>query len=103
MENVTDLIEQKYERIPGKQPIGFTPTTVGESISMDLFNIDNKSYVTSVDCFSKYLIVHPIQSKFHFHEKLEEIFTQNSPEWKYLITDNEAIFVSNASRVIYLK
>lgn len=96
---------QKYERIPAKQPIGSTPIpkSVGESISMDLFYIDNRGYVTSVDRYSKYLIVHPIQSKLNFHEKLEEILTQNYPECKYLITDNEAIFVSNASKVIYQK
>lgn len=37
---------EKYERIPVKQPIGATPipTAVGESISMDLFYIDNKFY-----------------------------------------------------------
>lgn len=42
---------QKYERIPTKQPIGSTPipAAVGESISMDIFHIDNKLYVTSID------------------------------------------------------
>lgn len=64
---------QKYERIPMKQPIGATPipTAVGESISMDIFFIDKNMYVTSVDRVSKYLIIHPIQSKLNFHEKLE--------------------------------
>lgn len=96
---------QKYERLPVKQPIGSTPIpkTVGESVSMDLFYIDNKQYVTSVDRYSKYLIIHPIQSKLNFHEKLEEILTQNYPECKTLITDNEAILVSNASKIIYQK
>lgn len=56
---------QKYERILTKQQVGSTPipTAVGESISMDLFYIDNKQYVTSVDRYSKYLIVHPILTK----------------------------------------
>lgn len=96
---------QKYERQPVKQPIGSTPIpkSVGESISMDLFYIDNKFYVTSVDRYSKYLIIHPIQSKLNFHEKLEEILIQNYPECKSLITDNEAIFVSNASKMVYQK
>lgn len=47
---------QKYERVPAKQPIGTTPipTGIGESISMDLFHIDNRVYVTSIDRYSKY-------------------------------------------------
>lgn len=96
---------QKYERIPTKQPIGETPipTTVGKSISMDIFHIDNQLYVTSVDRFSKYLILHPIQSKIKFHEKLEEILTQNYPECESLITDNEAVFLSNASKMVLQK
>lgn len=96
---------QKYERNPTKQLIGSTPipTTVGESISMDLFYIDNKQYVTSVDRYSKYLTVNLIQSKLNFHEKLEEILTQNYPNCRYLITDNEAILVSNAASVVYRK
>lgn len=49
------------------------------------------------------MIVHPIQSKLNFHEKLEEILTQNYPGCKNLITDNEAIFVSNASKAVYQK
>lgn len=96
---------QKYERVPVKQPIGSTPipTTVGESISMDLFYIDNKIYVTSVDRYSKYLIIHPIQSKENFHEKLEEILTQNYPKCKTLMTDNEGVLISNAAKFVYRK
>lgn len=96
---------QKYERVPGKQPIGKTPipTSVGESISMDIFYIDNKIYVTSVDRFSKYLIIHPIESKVNFYEKLEEIITQNYPKCKTIITDNEAVLVSIAAKIIYQK
>lgn len=98
-------LTQKYERNPTKQLIGSTPipTAVGESISMDLFYIDNKQYVTSVDRYSKYLTVNLIQSRLNFQDKLEEILTQNYPNCRYLITDNEAIFVSNAARVIYRK
>lgn len=96
---------QKYERIPGKQPIGSTPIpeSVGESISMDLFYIDNRFYVTSVDRYSKHLIVNPLESKLNFHVRLEKILTQNYPKCKYLITDNEPIFISNASKIIYQK
>lgn len=96
---------QKYERVPAKQPIGATPIPKGveESISMDLFYIDNKLYVTSVDRYSKYLIVHAIESKLNFHEKLEEILTQNYPSCQTLITDNEAVFISNASKMVYKK
>lgn len=96
---------QKYERNPIKQPIGATPipTAVGKSISMDLFYIDKRIYVTSVDRYSKYLMVHAIDSKINFFEKLEEILTQNHPECEILITDNEAGFLSNASKVVYRK
>lgn len=96
---------QKYERIPTKQPIGSTPipTNVGEIISMDLFYIDNKSYVTGVDRYSKYLNVFPIESKLNFHQKLDEIITKTYPKCKTLITDNEAILTSNASKIILQK
>lgn len=96
---------ENYERVPVKQPIGSTPIpkNVGESISMDLFYIDNKLYVTSVDRYSKYLLVHAIESKVNFHEKLEEILTQNYPACQTLVTDKEAVFVSNSSRVVYRK
>jgi hypothetical protein len=96
---------QKYERMPTKQLIVLTPIPirVGESISMDLFYIDNKQYVTSVDRYSKYLLIHMIESKVNFRDKLEEILTQNYPNCKYLITDNEAVLVSNAAKIIYNK
>lgn len=96
---------QKYERVPAKQPIGSTPIpkAVGESISMDLFYIDNKPYVTSVDRFLKYLLIHLIQNKINFLEKLEEILTQNYPNCKSIITDNEAVLISNAAKTIYQK
>lgn len=96
---------QKYERNPVKQPIGSTPipTTVGESISMDIFHIDSKMYVTSIDRYSKYLTVHLIDTKRNFHEKIEEILTQCYPKCRYLITDNDPILVSNAAKVVYLK
>lgn len=70
---------------------------------MYLFHIDNKLYVTSVDRYSKYLNVYLIQSKINFHEKLEEILTQYYPNCKTLITDNEAVLVSNASKAVYQK
>jgi len=94
---------QKYERVPTKQTIGSTPipTAVRESISMDLFYIDNKIYVTSIDRYSKYLTIHSINSKLNFHEKLEEILTQNYPTCQTLITDNEKILVSNTAKAIY--
>lgn len=96
---------QKYERKPVHQLIGMTPTPtkMGESISMDLFYIDNQQYVTSIDRYSKYLKVHPIESKVNFHIKLEEILTQEYPRCKSLITDNEAALVSNAAKSIYQK
>lgn len=70
---------------------------------MDIFYIDNKSYVTSVDRYSKYLTIHPIESKFKVDEKLEEIITQTYPGCTNLITDNDAVFTSNASKAIYQK
>lgn len=96
---------QKYERTPIKQPIGVTPIPerVGESISMDLFFIDGKTYVTSVDRYSKYLVVHPLESKTNFHIKLEEILTQSYPDCQTVITDNENIFNSRDSRMVFQK
>lgn len=94
---------EKYERRPTKQQIGATPipTGVGESLSMDLFHLDNKVYVTCMDRFSKYLRIFIIENKLNFHLKLEEIFTQNYPNCKFIITDNESIFVSMSSKAIY--
>lgn len=96
---------QKYERRPTHQIIGTTPTPtmINESISMDLFYIDNKQYVTSIDRYSKYLKIHLIESKINFVAKLEEILTQDYPTCKYLMTDNEAVLVSNAAKMIYKK
>lgn len=98
-------LTEKYERRPAKQPFGSTliPTRTGQSIAMDIFHIDNKMYVTCIDRFSKYLSVHCIHSKLNFHEKLEEIITQNYPECETIITDNEAIFISNSSKAVYEK
>lgn len=94
---------EKYERNPMKQPIGSTPipTSTGKSISMDLFHIDSKIYVTCIDRFSKYLKIYSIQDKTNFHEKLEEILTQNYPNCESLVTDDESIFVSNSSKALY--
>lgn len=96
---------EKYERRPVKQLIGSTPipNAVGESVSMDLFYIDNQQYVTSVDRYSKYLMVHPILTKLKFHEKMEEILTQNYPTCNSLMTDNDAVFVSHATRLVLNK
>lgn len=96
---------QKYERRPIHQRIGITPTptAVGESISMDLFYIDNNQYITSIDRYSKYLKLHQIESKVNFTPKLEEILTQDYPNCKFLMTDNEAVLVSNASKMVYKK
>lgn len=96
---------EKYERKPVKQPIGCTPipTNTGESISMDLFHLDRKIYVTCIDRFSKYLRVFLIENKLNFHNKLEEILKQNFPRCKTLITDNESIFVSASSKAVYNK
>lgn len=48
-------------------------------------------------------MVHAIESKVNFYKKLEEILTQNYPECETLITDNEAGFLSNASKIVYRK
>lgn len=96
---------QKYERKPAKQPIGSTPvpTRTGQSIAMDLFHIDNKIYVTCIDRYSKYLQIHSIQTKTNFHEKLEEIITQNYQQCETIITDIEAIFTSSCSKAVFEK
>lgn len=98
-----NLQNPKIWTCTGKQPIGATPipTKIGESISMDLFHIDNRVYVTCLDRFSKYLRAFLIENKSNFHEKMEEILTQNYPNCKTLITDNEAIFVSSSTKAVY--
>lgn len=81
---------QKYEGVPIKQPIGSTLIPINQ----------NKQYVTSVDRYSKSLIVWSINSKIHFHEKIEEILTQCYPNCKTLIIDNDPILVINAAKII---
>lgn len=70
---------------------------------MDLFYIDNKTYVTSVDRYSKYLIVHPLESKANFHMKLEGILTQSYPDCQTVITDNENVFNSKDFKKVFQK
>lgn len=96
---------EKYERQPAKQPFGSTPipTRTGQSIAIDIFHIDSKLYVSCIDRFSKYLFIHSIHSKVNFHTKLEEIIVQHYPNCETIITDNEAIFVSNSSKAVFEK
>lgn len=96
---------EKYERKPVKQPLGSSPIPrrTGQMVSMDIFHIDNKTYVTSIDRFSKYLCIRSIDPKVNFHETLEEILTQNYPTCETIITDNGGIFVSHPSKAVYDK
>lgn len=96
---------EKYEKRPAKQPLGKTPIPIrtGQSIAMDIFHIDNKIFVTSIDRFSKYLYVHAIPSRLNFSKVLEQIITRNYPTCETIITNNEGIFMSYSSRAVFEK
>uniref|UniRef100_A0A034VW72 Retrovirus-related Pol polyprotein from transposon gypsy n=1 Tax=Bactrocera dorsalis TaxID=27457 RepID=A0A034VW72_BACDO len=60
---------------------------------MDIFYINGKSYLSSIDRFTKYAYFRKLGSKLHFHEIIEEVLSQIFPNCTELMTDNESIFV----------
>lgn len=98
-------LKNKYERRPCKQPIGTTPTldNPGESISMDIFFMEGKSYLTTICRYSKYMTIRKLKDRINLPEVIEEIITNMYPHCKQLNTDNENIFISHSAKKIYYK
>lgn len=57
--------ESKYVRHPVKQVLGKTPipSQPGERIHVDIFSTDNKHFLTCIDKFTKFALVHEISSR----------------------------------------
>lgn len=96
-------LQNKYERRPNKQPIGKTPipTKVGEYIQMDIFYMNNQTYISTIDKYSKYCYIRKLHSKTNCHEYIEEILTQIYPNAKHLMTDNENVFIGIVAKSVY--
>lgn len=93
----------KYERHPIKHTLHETPipTQAGESISIDIFHMSNKLFISTIDRFSKYCYIRQIENKLNASEKLEEILSFVYPFCKNIISDNESIFISNIAKSLY--
>lgn len=101
--NCEICLQNKYERHPNKQPIGKTPipTHVGEYIQMDIFHMNNNIYISTTCKYSKYCYIRKLENKVNCHEYIEEILSQVYPNAKYLMTDNENIFIGNVAKSVY--
>lgn len=87
--------KHKYDTHPEKQFMESTPipSSVGEYIQIDIFHAGNKIYYSTIDRFSKFVLLRHADNKLNAHEVVEEIL-QFFPLCKHVMTDNEAIFNS---------
>lgn len=94
---------EKYERHPKMEVIRPTPIPVrsGTHIQMDIFHLQNKLYISTIDRYSKYCYVRNIPDKRNISEYIEEILRQIYPQCQTLMTDNENILYSNSSIAVY--
>lgn len=68
---------------------------------MDIFHIGNRTYITRMCRYSKYLLMREIADKVNTVDKLEEILTLTYPYCRNLQTDNESIFTSITCMSLY--
>lgn len=87
--------KQKYATHPSKQILGSTtvPSFVGEYLQTDIFHAGGKIYYSTIDRFSKFVYSRCAEKKLNAHLIMEEIL-QLFPHCRYLMTDNDKIFVS---------
>lgn len=87
--------ENKYDRKPIKFPIGAKPIPEkeGEQLHIDIFYASKEIYLTVVDSYSKFLVVHPLESKIGIELELLKILNI-FPYAKNVICDNESVFKS---------
>lgn len=97
--NCKICLENKYQRKPPKPEIGATPIPnyPGEILHIDIFYTSKQHFITCIDKFSKFAIVHPINSRSTIDVKpsilqILGVF-QNT---KLIVSDNEKAFESNA-------
>uniref|UniRef100_A0A0K8VE13 Retrovirus-related Pol polyprotein from transposon gypsy n=1 Tax=Bactrocera latifrons TaxID=174628 RepID=A0A0K8VE13_BACLA len=68
---------------------------------MDIFHIGNRTYITSMCRYSKYLLMREMADKVNTVDTLEEILTLTYPDCRNLQTDNESIFTSITCMLLY--
>ncbi|GBP02397.1 Retrovirus-related Pol polyprotein from transposon gypsy [Eumeta japonica] len=97
--------ERRYDRKPTREPLGTSliPTKPREFIHMDIYYNDKLMYLVAIDKFSKYITARKIATKIDLDNEAEEILTNNYPECKRLLTDNEASFVTPSFKQMCIK
>ena len=68
---------------------------------MDIFHINNNTYLSSIDRYSKFGFIRKLETKLHCHEYIEEVITQVYLNAKYLMTDNKSVFIGNMAKSVY--
>lgn len=96
-------LSEKYERHPKKELLKPTPIPEkpGHSLHMDIFHLSNKLFISIADRFSKYFYLREIPNKRNIALVVEEILSQIFAECKEIMTDNEAVFVSQTCRSLF--
>lgn len=95
--------EAKYSRHPLVQRIGQTPipSRPGEILHVDIFNTDKHYFLTCIDKFSKFAVVHPISSRSIVDLKVPLINTLNLFENTVtVVCDNEKAFCSETIKTL---
>lgn len=94
--------KQKFDTCPQKQIMNATPipTHLGEYLQIDIFHAGNKLYYSTIDRFSKFVIIRYAENKLNAHEAVEEIL-QFFPFCSNIMTDNESIFTSFPMKTLF--
>lgn len=72
-------------------------------ILMDIFRMNEGMFLACVNKHSKHLSLHFVQSKYEFHKQLEKILSENYPNCKNLVTNNDIMFINHASSMVYIR
>lgn len=105
----------KYDRHPKKQELGRTPipSRAGEMLHVDIFSTDRKLFLTCIDKYSKFAIVHhivsrtiedvipPLLSILNVFPQTKQIYCDNEPSLKSetitsLLLNNFGVNLANA-------
>lgn len=87
--------KQKFDTHPNKQIMKPTPIPffVGEFLQIDIFHVGKKIFYSTIDRFSKFVVLRYAENKLNAQDVIEEIL-QFFPLCKEVMTDNESIFTS---------
>lgn len=101
--NCKICLENKYQRKPPKQEIGSTPIPnyTGEILHIDIFFTSKQYFLTCIDKFSKFAIVHPINSRSTIDIKPALLQILSSfRNTKIIVSDNEKAFESSSLKIL---